>query len=146
MKYLFDMGEVWHVYADMGNQWIYYRLEQVSEESIEKNGAELPGPLGRLDLLKQLEEQNQIYKEQKEAYEKQYYEMQKTLEESQIQMQQEREHLELQKKKEIEHMKQQFETSYVELKELAEKMQEEGRVWRQRYLDLAYQVSPKGKT
>ena len=86
-----------------------------------------------------------LYKEQKEAYEKQYYEMQKTLEEAKIQLQQEKERIELQKKKEIEYMKQQFEASYVELKELAEKMQEEGRIWRQRYLDLAYQVSPKGK-
>ena len=120
-------------------------MEQVSEESIEKNGTELPGPLGRMDLLKQLEEQNKLYKEQKEAYEKQYYEMQKTLEEAKIQLQQEKERIELQKKKEIEYMKQQFETSYVELKKLAEEMQEEGRVWRQRYLDLAYQVSPKGK-
>ena len=146
MKYLFDMGEVWHVYADMGNQWIYYRMEQVAEETLEKNGTDLPGPLGRMDLLKQLEEQNKLYKEQKEAYEKQYYEMQKTLEEAKIHLQQEKERIEVQKKQEIEYMKQQFETSYVELKELAEEMQEEGRIWRQRYLDLAYQVSPKGKT
>ena len=145
MKYLFDMGEVWHVYADMGNQWIYYRMEQVAEETLEKKGEELPGPLGRMDLLKQLEEQNKLYKEQKEVYEKQYYEMQKILEEAKIHLQQEKERIELQKRQEIEYMKQQFETSYVELKELAEEMQEEGRVWRQRYLDLAYQVSPKGK-
>lgn len=145
MKYLFDMGEVWHVYADMGNQWIYYRMEQVEEETLDKNGTELPGPLGRLDLLKELEEQNKICKERVKVYEKQHYEMQKTLEEAKMQLQQEKERIELQKKQEIEHMKQQFEASYVELKELAEKMQEEGRVWRQRYLDLAYQVSPKGK-
>lgn len=105
MKYLFDMGEVWHVYADMGNQWMYCRMEQVEEETLEKNNTELPGPLGRMDMLKQLEEQNHLYKEQ--------------LEEAKA--------------------------SYAELKELAEKMQEEGRIWRQRYLDLAYQLSPKGK-
>lgn len=109
MKYVFDMGEVWHVYADMGNQWTYYRMEQAAEEILNKKGDALPGPLGRLDLLKQLEEENRMYKEQ------------------------------------IAQMKQQFEISYVELKEMAEKMQEEGRMWRQRYLDLAYQMSPKGK-
>lgn len=145
MKYLFDMGEVWHVYADIGNQWIYYRMEQVNEEAIDKNGADLPGPLGRLDMLKHLEEQMKLCTEQVKVYEKQYDEMKKALEEAKVQMQQERARAELQKKTEIDQTKQQFETSYAELKELAEKMQEEGRIWRQRYLDLAYQVSPKGK-
>ena len=96
-------------------------------------------------LVKHLEEQIQICTERVNAYEKQSDEMKKTLEEAKMQMQQEREYLELQKKTEIEQTKQQFETSYAELKEMAEKMQEEGRMWRQRYLDLAYQVSPKGK-
>lgn len=145
MKYLFDMGEVWHVYADMGNQWIYYRMEQVGEETLDKEGNKLPGPLGRLELFDQLEKQCRIYKEQTERCETECRELEEKFKKLQMQMQQEKQAIEEEKKKEVANMRQQFEASYAELQKLAEDMQEEGRKWRQRYLDLAYQQSPKGK-
>jgi len=107
---LFDMGEVWHVYADVGNEWIYYRMEQVAEEALSKNGDTLPGPLGRLDAIKELELARKSLNEMKETLERQRTE---------------------------------FEKSYEELMKMAEELQKEGKLWRQRYLDLAYQVSPK---
>ncbi len=120
MKYLFDMGEVWHVYSDVGNQWIYQRLEQTGEEILEKSGDNLPGPLGRLDLLKKLENECDVIK-------KQLAEKQQELAE---------------KQKALDAQKASFEKSYAELQHMAEELQKEGKIWRQRYLDLAYQVAP----
>ena len=124
MKYLFDMGEVWHVYADVGNEWIYYRMEQVAEEALSKNGDTLPGPLGRLDAIKELELEHKSLNEMKER------------------LQQYKENA----AREKEEARTEFEKSYKELMKMAEELQKEGKLWRQRYLDLAYQVSPKGKT
>jgi len=123
MKYLFDMGEVWHVYADIGNEWIYYRMEQVEEETLSKNGEALPGPLGRLDELKRLEL------------------LCKSLEEKVRIAELEKERA----KEELVKRSAEFEKNYAELTNFAEELQKEGKLWRQRYLDLAYQVSPKGK-
>ena len=141
MKYLFDMGEVWHVYADVGNQWIYYRMEQVSEEMLDKNSNTLPGPLGRLEMLQQLEgtckrleleceklsaELNMERKENREQYEQMCKEQKQKYEQG------------------LEAQREMFERKYAELQKMAEELQTEGRQWRQRYLDLAYQVAPKG--
>ena len=123
MKYLFDMGEVWHVYADVGNEWIYYRMEQVSEETLSKNGDTLPGPLGRLDAIKELELAHKKHKELEEM------------------LKQERRRA----AEAVERQREEFEKSYTELMKMTEELQNEGKMWRQRYLDLAYQVSPKGK-
>lgn len=108
MRYLFEMGKTWHIYADMGNEWVYYRLERTAEEVIDKNGEALPGPLGRMELFQELEKQAD------------------------------------EGKKQIVQQKEAFQKSYEELQKLAEELQAEGKMWRQRYLDLAYQVSPKG--
>ena len=43
----------------------------------------------------------------------------------------------------LEAQRRQFEQSYAELQKMAEEFQWEGKQWRQRYLDLAYQVAPK---
>lgn len=123
MQYIFKTDDIWHVYEKQQQRWVYYRMEQVSEEIVEKQAQELPGPLGRLDRLRELEEQLKL--EQSEM-EKQRQLRQQSEAEAAIQ-------------------KQEFEKAYAELQKLAEQMQEEGRLWRQRYLDLAYQVSPKGK-
>lgn len=122
MKYLFDMGEVWHVYADIGDEWIYCRMEQVSEKTISKSEDVLPGPLGRLDELKQLELSCKSMEEKVRIAE----------------LAEERAKEELAKRSE------EFDKKYAELMNLAEELQKEGKLWRQRYLDLAYQVSPKG--
>lgn len=127
MKYLFDMDDVWHLYIDVGNQWIYHRMERVGEEILNKNGEELPGPLGRLDALKQLEEAYAAMKEQT------------------ILLQREKEQLQVSMENTLEQQKREFEKNYNDLKKMTEEMQKEGRLWRQRYLDLAYQVSHKEK-
>ena len=156
MKYLFDMGEVWHVYSDVGSQWIYHRLEQKNEEILDKNGENLPGPLGKLDILKQLEAECSRLKEQAERLQKENCQMQDTLKQEkekaeQIKIRAE-EKLYQEKKRSAEQteslfaeQKEKFEKSYAELKNMAEELQKEGRMWRQRYLDLAYQVRPKEK-
>ncbi len=114
MKYLFNMGEVWHVYSDVGKQWVYQRLEQMGEEILEKDGDNLPGPLGRLDLLKELENECGVIKKQL-----------------------------TEKQQALDAQKASFEKSYAELQKVAEELQKEGKLWRQRYLDLAYQVAQK---
>ena len=180
MKYLFDMGEVWHVYADVGNQWIYYRMEQVSEEMLDKKSDTLPGPLGRLEMLQQLEKECRRLEAEREemsrtlhvertesnrAREIEREEMNRTLEEEREKMRQEVQDARMQyeellssvrksqsEKQEmqdlharaLEAQRRQFEQSYTELQKMAEEFQREGKQWRQRYLDLAYQVAPKG--
>lgn len=123
VQYIFKSADVWHVYEKIEDTWVYQRMQMVSEEVVKKEGEELPGPLGRLDRVQELEQQlkqEQIYAKQQEQLRKQ--------QEQKMQQQQK-----------------EFEKSYKELQKLAEDMQEEGRLWRQRYLDLAYQISPKGK-
>ena len=151
MKYLFDMGEVWHVYADMGNQWIYYRMDQKIKEVIEKDGDDLPGPLGRLELFQHLEEECQDLSNQLELKKQELESVQKEISCKQQQLYSEIEKLYEEKQQMIEEKKnelhiqrQQFETAYMELQKIAEGLQQEGKQWRQRYLDLAYQISPKG--
>lgn len=137
MRYLFEMGKTWHIYADMGDEWVYYRLERTQEEVLDKKAEMLPGPLGRLELFQELE--NQVKEEKARVQEE------KKLVEA------ERMRTEAQKEtakklmEEAQRQKKEFERSYEELQKLAEELQEEGKLWRQRYLDLAYQVSPKGK-
>ncbi len=190
MKYLFDMGEVWHVYSDVGKQWIYQRLERVNEEILDKNGDNLPGPLGKLDILKQLEGERDGLRRQLEQKEQEWKaaleETCKVREEAQrareaaaaealqirsqlefeireaekevVKLQQELEREKMTAKEEIgkvrerfgqesmeamTRQKSDFERSYRELQTMAEELQKEGKLWRQRYLDLAYQVSPK---
>lgn len=123
MQYIFKMEQIWHVYEKQENRWVYQKMQQVSGEVIDQEREELPGPLGRLDMLQELEKR---------------LEEEKALN---IKQQQLLEQVQQQAAK----RKQEFETAYTELQQLAEQMQEEGRMWRQRYLDLAYQVSPKGK-
>ncbi len=179
MKYLFDMGEVWHVYSDVGKQWVYQRLNRVSEEILEKDGENLPGPLGKLDILKQLEQectalkqqmlqlqqenqrleksradaQSEIKERERIFQEKESQQKEALLQtEEQKRQQEERHRQELEQWKktlrtesitELEKQRNDFEQSYTELKTLAEDLQKEGKIWRQRYLDLAYQVAPK---
>ena len=114
MKYLFDMGEVWHVYADVGNQWIYNRMECVSEEMLDKKSDALPGPLGKLDLIQQLEKRcRDLETERNEV------------------------------SRELEETRNQYQQAYTNLQKIAEEIQKEGKQWRQKYLDLAYQTSQK---
>lgn len=123
MQYIFKTADTWHVYEKKEGTWIYQKMQMISEEIVDREGEELPGPLGRLDRIQVLEErllQQQQYAEQQEKLRKQQ-------EEGWLKRQQE------------------FEHAYAQLQKIAEEMQEEGRMWRQRYLDLAYQVSPKGK-
>ena len=109
MKYLFDMGEVWHVYADVGDQWIYHRMELVSEEMLDKKSNTLPGPLGKLDLIQQLEKKcRNLEEERSEVY------------------------------RELEETRKQYQQAYADLHKMAEEIQKEGKQWRQKYLDLAY--------
>ncbi len=180
VKYLFDMGEVWHVYSDVGNQWIYHRMERVTEEIMKKNGENLPGPLGKLDILKQLEQECGRLKQQVEAVgeekivaeklsEQQKKEMIeihaqekkdwdnaleslkediRRAEESERRIERElqmlKEKTSQEKETALAIQKEDFEKAYGELKDMAEDFQREGKLWRQRYLDLAYQMSPKG--
>lgn len=123
MQYIFKTEDIWHVYEKREQGWSYAKLQQVSGEVIDREGEELPGPLGRLDMLQELENQLKVERAELQKQQK----LQKELEEANAQQ------------------KQEFEKAYAELQKLAEQMQEEGRLWRQRYLDLAYQVSPKGK-
>ena len=147
MKYLFDMGEVWHVYADVGNQWIYYRMEQVSEEMLDKKSDTLPGPLGRLEMLQQLEKKCERLEEEREKMRQeaqdarmQYEELLSSVRKSQS----EKQEMQDLHARALEAQRRQFEQSYAELQKMAEEFQREGKQWRQRYLDLAYQVAPKG--
>ncbi len=166
MKYLFDMGEVWHVYSDVGRQWIYQRLEQTGEEVLEKSGENLPGPLGRLDILKELEnecerlrmqiiEQEEVRENLENQYEKEKEklkqkniqakeenrEVQQKIEVLKKQMVQLREDYIKEQSKALAIQKSSFEKSYTELQTMAEEFQKEGKLWRQRYLDLSYQIS-----
>ena len=114
VKYLFDMGEVWHVYADVGEQWIYHRMERSSEEILDKKGDALPGPLGKLDLIQQLEKKcSKLEAEQREVSRK------------------------------LEETHKQYQQAYGDLQKMAEEIQKEGKQWRQKYLDLAYQKTHK---
>lgn len=114
MKYLFDMGEVWHVYADVGDQWIYNRMECVSEEMLDKKSDVLPGPLGKLDLIQQLEKKcRDLETERNEV------------------------------SRELEEIRKQYQQAYTNLQKMAEEIQKEGKQWRQKYLDLAYQTAHK---
>ena len=145
MKYLFDMDDVWHLYIDAGNQWIYHRMERTGEEILDKNSDNLPGPLGRLDALKQLEEVCDGLKNQTIILEKEKQQLQASMEKQQQEIKEWQQRLHKKTQDTLEQQKREFEKNYNELKKMTEEMQKEGRLWRQRYLDLAYQVSHKEK-
>lgn len=123
MQYIFKTADTWYVYEKKEGVWVYQKMQMISEEVVDQEGETLPGPLGRLDSVQELE--GKLRQEQQNI--------------------KQQEILRKQQEQEWNKRQQEFEHAYAQLQKMAEELQEEGRMWRQRYLDLAYQVSPKGK-
>lgn len=123
MQYIFKTADTWHVYEKKEGVWVYQKMQMISEEVVDQEGETLPGPLGRLDSVQELE--GKLRQEQQNV--------------------KQQEILRKQQEQEWNKRQQEFKHAYAQLQKMAEELQEEGRMWRQRYLDLAYQVSPKGK-